>query len=70
MNAIIKYEGTKPRKKEVLPHDAKFIWHTQGDEKVRSGHEERDGEIFYWYTADELPGEAFNCRCWAEEYKD
>lgn len=70
MNAIIKYEGTKPGKKEVLPHDAKFIWHTQGDEKVRPEHEEKDGESFYWYTADELPGDDFNCRCWAEEDDD
>lgn len=69
MNAIMKIEGTKPGKVEALPHDAKFIWHTVGDEKVRPEHEEKDGEIFCWCTADELPGDGFNCRCYAEEYQ-
>jgi len=43
-----------------------FIWHTCGDNKVRSSHSELDGTI---HSVDEniFPGEDYNCRCWAEE---
>lgn len=43
-----------------------YIWHTQGDDKVRSSHAELDGTI---HSVDEdiFPGEDYNCRCWAEE---
>lgn len=41
-----------------------FIWHTMKDDRVREEHAEREGLIFS--INDELPGEAFNCRCWAE----
>lgn len=47
----------------------KYIWRTQGDGKVRSEHAERDGKTFSWNDPPEggHPGEAPNCRCWAEE---
>ena len=41
-----------------------FIWHTMKDDRVRESHAEREGLIFS--INDELPGEDFNCRCWAE----
>ncbi|MES2984586.1 MAG: phage minor head protein [Pseudomonadota bacterium] len=45
-----------------------YIWHTQGDDKVRSAHAANDGKIFAWAhppsTAN--PGEEPGCRCWAE----
>ncbi len=50
----------------------KYIWHTIGDGKVRSEHADRDGETFDWDDPPEggHPGEAPNCRCWAEDIKD
>lgn len=47
-----------------------YIWHTVGDDRVRSAHEERDGEIFAWDEppAGGHPGEDYNCRCTAEPY--
>ncbi|MCW8915521.1 MAG: phage minor head protein [Magnetovibrio sp.] len=46
-----------------------YIWHTQGDGKVRESHAERDGKKFSWDNPPEggHPGEDYNCRCWAEE---
>ena len=46
-----------------------YIWHTQGDGKVRESHAERDGKVFSWDNPPEggHPGEGYNCRCWAED---
>ena len=41
-----------------------FVWHTMKDDRVRESHAEREGLVFS--INDELPGEDFNCRCWAE----
>ena len=41
-----------------------FVWHTMKDDRVRPEHAEREGLVFS--INDELPGEDFNCRCWAE----
>ena len=46
-----------------------YIWHTQGDDKVRSSHEELDGTI-HSIDEDIFLGEDYNCRCWAEEVSD
>jgi SPP1 gp7 family putative phage head morphogenesis protein len=53
-----------------------YIWRTAGDERVRTEHVERDGEVYSW---DDPPGEdpddpatgghpgmAIQCRCYAE----
>ncbi len=66
-----------PKIDEILEDDMNnnpedyYIWHTQGDDKVRSSHAERDGEIFNYNVPPEggNPGEDYNCRCWAESYK-
>ncbi len=49
-----------------------FIWRTAGDERVRDEHEALDGEEFaYDDPPDEgLPGDAVNCRCYAEPVLD
>ena len=54
--------------RETLPTKY-YIWHTQGDDKVRSSHEELDGTI-HSIDEDIFPGEDYNCRCWAEEVSD
>lgn len=41
-----------------------FVWHTMKDDRVRESHAEREGLVFS--INDELPGEDFNCRCWAK----
>lgn len=43
-----------------------YVWITQGDSRVRPEHRARHGKI---YDMDErpLPGEAYNCRCVAQE---
>lgn len=30
-----------------------YIWRTEGDDKVRDSHAERDGKIFNWYVPPE-----------------
>ncbi len=50
----------------------KYIWHTMGDSKVRSEHAARNGQIFDFDNPPEggNPGEAPNCRCWAEPIEE
>lgn len=52
------------------PKEGYYIWRTVGDDKVRSRHTERDGEVFNWNNPPEggHPGEDYGCRCWAENY--
>lgn len=53
-------------------NEGKYIWRTRGDCKVRSEHAERDGKVFEWNNPPDggHPGEAPNCRCWAEAVED
>lgn len=48
-----------------------YIWHTQGDDKVRPSHAANNGRIFSWINPPSTgnPGEDFGCRCWAEAIK-
>lgn len=56
---------------------SKYTWRTTGDNRVREEHAERDGEVYSWDDppSDEdfgpvNPGEAINCRCYAEPILD
>lgn len=57
---------------DAAKKEGKYIWHTVGDGKVRSSHAERDGKTFSWDDPPEggHPGEAPNCRCWAEDTEE
>ncbi|MBF0246698.1 MAG: minor capsid protein [Alphaproteobacteria bacterium] len=46
-----------------------YVWRTMGDDKVRSSHSEREGQVFSWDHPPEggHPGEAPGCRCWAQK---
>lgn len=46
----------------------KYIWRTVRDNRVRPEHAAYDGKVFSWSRppADGHPGEAVNCRCYAE----
>lgn len=48
-----------------------YIWITQGDERVRTSHAERDGGIFDAANPPEggNPGDDYNCRCHAVPLK-
>ncbi len=54
-------------RQEDLGIDA-YIWRSQDDAKVRDLHAGYDDQIFRWDTPPEggHPGEAYNCRCYAE----
>jgi hypothetical protein len=45
-----------------------YVWRSADVSKVRSSHAERDDRVFPWSHSfpDGLPGEAHNCRCYAE----
>lgn len=45
-----------------------YTWRTMNDDRVREEHEVLEGEVFSWDDAppDGHPGEAVNCRCFAE----
>lgn len=46
-----------------------YVWRTMGDEKVRPSHADMNGQLFRWNesTGEGHPGDAYNCRCWAEQ---
>lgn len=45
-----------------------YVWRTVNDNRVREEHEVREGKSFLWSDPPEdgHPGEAINCRCYAE----
>ena len=45
-----------------------YIWRTVRDSRVRDSHEHREGKRFLWSNApaDGHPGQAIQCRCYAE----
>jgi SPP1 gp7 family putative phage head morphogenesis protein len=47
-----------------------YTWRTAGDDKVRHAHAALEGKVFSWSSPPEggHPGDARNCRCWAEPY--
>jgi hypothetical protein len=47
-----------------------YVWHTQGDDRVRGAHAVNEGRLFSWNNPPVTghPGEDYNCRCWAEPY--
>ncbi len=47
-----------------------FIWRTSGDERVRPEHQVREGVMYSYAQADELPGQAIQCRCVAQPAVD
>jgi len=46
----------------------RYTWRTMHDNRVRDEHEERDGKVYSWDKPppDGHPGEAIQCRCFAE----
>ena len=46
----------------------RYVWRSQDDAKVRDSHAEYDDQVFRWDDppAGGHPGEAHNCRCYAE----
>lgn len=46
-----------------------YIWRTSEDDAVRPEHEARANRVYRISDGDELPGEGYGCRCWAEPVK-
>ena len=46
----------------------RYVWRTARDERVRSSHAAREGQVFRWDAPPQggAPGFAINCRCVAE----
>ncbi|MBB5364009.1 minor capsid protein [Deinococcus humi] len=40
-----------------------FLWVSRRDGDVRKAHQERDGQVYSFRGAPELPGQAVRCRC-------
>jgi uncharacterized protein with gpF-like domain len=64
--------------RKTYPDSKGYIWRTQRDERVRALHEILEGEYCEWDDPPIIgidtggievhghPGEAWNCRCWAQ----
>lgn len=50
----------------------RFVWRTSNDQRVRDEHAELEGETFEYANppSEGLPGEAIQCRCYAEPVFD
>ncbi len=62
---VLTLNGKITRHRHVAAGIKSYIWTTAGDERVRSEHEELDGQEFSWDSPPEPghPGEDYNCRC-------
>jgi len=68
-SAIRRYgEQLNARFQQAGPGVAEYIWRSSDDERVRSSHQEYDDRRFLWGQppVGGHPGEAYNCRCFAE----
>lgn len=67
-----KFYGQLNRIRQQAIGFKKYIWRTMNDDRVRPEHEEREGDEFLWDDPPEggHPGEAINCRCYAEPVID
>lgn len=72
---VLKFNGDLSRVRQQDLGINSYTWRTVEDERVRSAHAERDGQVYAW---DDPPGDpedpaigghpgvAINCRCWAD----
>lgn len=69
---IGKFFGDLQQARQEAVGVEEYIWRTMRDERVRDDHQEREGEKFRWDDPPEdgAPGEAVNCRCFAEPVFD
>ena len=63
-----KFYGDLERIRQADLGVTKYTWQTANDSRVRDEHAARQGESFEWNDppVDGHPGEAINCRCYAE----
>jgi SPP1 gp7 family putative phage head morphogenesis protein len=65
---ISKLAGDLNRERQTELGIEEFVWRTVGDERVRSEHADYNGQTYSWAALppDGAPGEAINCRCYAD----
>jgi SPP1 gp7 family putative phage head morphogenesis protein len=65
---IGKFNGSLNQARQTELGVTRYIWRTMRDNRVRDEHALREGETFEWDKPPEdgNPGEAVNCRCYAE----
>lgn len=63
-----KFYGELARARQQRLGIKTYTWRTMRDARVRDEHADREGEVFEWSDPPEdgHPGEAVNCRCYAE----
>jgi SPP1 gp7 family putative phage head morphogenesis protein len=69
---IGKFNGQLTELRQSQAGVTSYIWRTSLDERVREEHAAREGKEFAWNDPpdDGHPGEAINCRCYAEPVLD
>lgn len=71
---VLKFNGSMNRLRQTNAGVTKYVWRTVEDERVRSVHDDFDGNTYDWNdppgdgSAEEgtHPGTAINCRCFAD----
>lgn len=70
---ILKHNSNLDQKRQKANGIAEFTWRTANDERVRESHAELDGEVFTYAQGTPIglmPGEDYQCRCYAEPVID
>lgn len=65
-----KFNGKLAELRQQAAGLSRYTWRTARDNRVRDEHAALEGQVFRWADAPEdgHPGEAVNCRCYAEPY--
>jgi len=68
LDQIQKLNGQLSQLRQTEIGLSEYRWRTMQDERVRPEHEAREGDVFKWNNPPSggHPGEAINCRCYAE----
>lgn len=69
---IGKFNGQLTELRQTQAGVSQYIWRTSRDARVRDEHAAREGQTFDWSDPpdDGHPGEAIQCRCYAEPILD
>lgn len=67
---VLKFNGQIMRERQTQSGISLYVWDTSGDERVREGHADLDGETFSWDDPPDTgqgelnhPGMDYQCRC-------
>jgi SPP1 gp7 family putative phage head morphogenesis protein len=62
-NATSQYSGSLTKHNQIGVGIKKYRWSTSNDERVRSSHKSKNGNVYSWNSQGPHPRSEINCRC-------